>query len=344
MIKAGEVAILECLDRHFPNSHHALELGRGDDCAFFRPTSGFCVSSDLFLEDVHFRTRYFSPAQIGAKALTVNLSDIAACGAKPVAFSLCLGLPSWVEKPWLENFFEGMSSVAAKAGAVLCGGDLSASDKLHISITVFGERLPGCDFLSRAGARPGWRLFVVGSVGLGRVGLAVLESLPLKEALASWPKACAAHLAPMPKTGLGMTIARLAQTGGEVALMDVSDGLARDLPRLLESSGCAGAKIMIPQARLEPEVSAWAIAHGQKPLMEAWLGGEDYALLGACAPSFWPRLQELSPELWPLGTVTSQPGIFCGDKLCESQVGFDHFMNLEKDGDWQEVCKTQTEA
>ena len=92
--RASEDSILACLARHFPATHPSLLLGRGDDCAVLKAGTPLCVSSDLFLEDVHFRRSYFTPEEIGHKALAVNVSDIAACGGRPLAFTLALGLPS----------------------------------------------------------------------------------------------------------------------------------------------------------------------------------------------------------------------------------------------------------
>ena len=92
----SEDGILACLGRHFPQTGPSLLLGRGDDCAVLRGGKPLAVSSDLFLEDVHFRRSYFTPEETGYKALAVNVSDLAACGARPAAFTLCLGLPGWV--------------------------------------------------------------------------------------------------------------------------------------------------------------------------------------------------------------------------------------------------------
>lgn len=133
------------------------------------------MSSDLFLEDVHFRRSYFTPEEIGHKALAVNVSDIAACGGRPLAFTLALGLPDDVDALWLDRFFSGMAALAQEQRLALAGGDLSRSPFLHVSITIWGESYTGGDFLVRGGSMPGDSLFVVGRPGLARVGLQVLE-------------------------------------------------------------------------------------------------------------------------------------------------------------------------
>ena len=113
----SEDGILACLGRHFPQTGPSLLLGRGDDCAVLRGGKPLAVSSDLFLEDVHFRRSYFTPEETGYKALAVNVSDLAACGARPAAFTLCLGLPGWVDEPWLDAFFSGMAGLASHSMA-----------------------------------------------------------------------------------------------------------------------------------------------------------------------------------------------------------------------------------
>ena len=155
--RASEDSILACLARHFPATHPSLLLGRGDDCAVLKAGTPLCVSSDLFLEDVHFRRSYFTPEEIGHKALAVNVSDIAACGGRPLAFTLALGLPDDVDALWLDRFFSGMAALAQEQRLALAGGDLSRSPFLHVSITIWGESYTGGDFLVRGGSMPSGR-------------------------------------------------------------------------------------------------------------------------------------------------------------------------------------------
>ena len=331
----SEDRILSCLSGHFPQAHPSVMLGRGDDCALFKEDDRpLAVSSDLFLEDVHFRTSYFSPEDIGYKALAVNISDLAACGAKPFAFTLCLGLPPWVDIPWLDSFFAGMAALADKYGMALAGGDLSRCERLHAGITVFGGILKNGGFLARGGSMPGDSLFVVGSLGLARAGLNVLESLG-RDACRDWPAACAAHLRPTPQVDAGIMLARAGHNARPPALMDLSDGIMRDLPRLLgltgelaavDKSGRAlGAAILLPQGSLHPEVLRWAAARGKNPVLEALLGGEDYALLGSCAPDMLPSLHTAIPGFMSIGTVTSDGFLTCNNESINSLCGFDHF-------------------
>lgn len=342
----SEAHILGIIDRYFPNKHTSLQLGRGDDCAVWRAQGQLCVSTDLFLEDVHFRRSYFKPEEAGHKALAVNISDIAAMGARPLAFTLALGIPPYAEMDWLEGFFSGMAGLANHHRMALVGGDLSRAPQWHCCITVWGEpvsplganaapNVPGSrGYLTRGGAMPGDTLFLVGQPGLARVGLAVLEELG-HEARSLWPAACAAHLKPLPHVDAGLTIARAGSTSRPPVLMDVSDGLARDLPRLLGMAGIArgdspsslGAQVILPEGLLPAEVIRYAREHKLCPVTEAWNGGEDYALLGACVPDILPALHAALPALMSIGTVTEGGGICCNAEAMPVGGGFDHFGN-----------------
>ena len=325
----SENVILACVDRYFATAHPSLLLARGDDCAVLRPSGPLCLSTDLFLEDVHSRRAYFTPQEIGHKALAVNASDLAACGAKPLAFTLSLGLPPDVGLDTLEGLFAGMSALAGRLRMGLAGGDLSRSDKLCLSITAWGEggdqSGTGRHWLSRGGAQPGAALFIIGCLGLARAGLALLESEGRK-ALEAWPAACAAHLMPLPQVDAGQILSRLGQTDHPPVLMDISDGLARDLPRLLGMPGSGlGAELLIPATMLHEELARYARIHGNNPSREAYLGGEDYALLGACSPRLLSSLRTALPALLEIGVVTDNGSIRLNGTLVEEDLGFDHF-------------------
>lgn len=347
MAALSEDSLLRTLGRYFPLQHPSLLLGRGDDCCVLRAGNPLCVSADLFLEDVHFRNSYFSPREVGHKSLAVNISDVAACGARPTAFTLCLALPASIQMPWLEEFFAGMGALAEQHRMVLAGGDLSRADKVHISITVWGEVSSSGTYLTRGGSMPGDSLFVIGELGLARAGLHLLEAQG-RAAMHDWPHACSAHLKPQPQVDAGLTLARIGGGSRPPVLMDLSDGLARDLPRLLGLSGVfdmpkkgasagaesglvqgggigLGAEIILPEGLLHPEMIAYARGQGLHPVSEAYLGGEDYALLGACAPDLLPPLHAALPHLHSIGTVTDTGTILCNNAPAPADLGFDHF-------------------
>jgi thiamine-monophosphate kinase len=271
---------------------------------------------------VHFRRSYFTPEEVGHKALAVNISDLAACGAEPLAFTLGLGLPPDAGMAWLERMFQGMAALAGRFRMGLAGGDLSRADCLHLSLTVWGEAASGAEgakagWLSRQGTKLGDTLFLVGEIGLARLGLRLLERGG-RAALSLRPAAGAAHLRPLPKVAEGRALARFAGRG--VALMDLSDGLARDLPRLLRG---LGADIVLPESLLHEEVLLHARSHGADPAQEAFLGGEDYALLGSAPPELFPELLAVLPQLREIGRVTEKTLRLNGKAVTKN--GFDHF-------------------
>ncbi len=334
MTVLSEAFILDLLAKHFPENHSSLLMGRGDDCAVIRSQGALCLSTDLFIEDVHFRTTYFSPSEIGHKALAVNMSDIAAMGMRPIGFSLGLAIPEHMDADWLESFFYGMGQLAAKHNIVLSGGDISRAEKIHICITIWGEAGTQKNltenkthYLSRGGAMPGDVIFVVGNVGLARIGLEKLEKYGRK-AQETWPCSCAAHLLPEPQIDAGLILARSSNNVRPPVLMDLSDGLARDMQRLLgmEKNNMLGAHIVLPEALLHPEVIRYAKENGLCAAEQAYLGGEDYALLGACMPKLLPILHAALPNMRSIGSITDTPYIELNGKVMNVQ-GFDHFAN-----------------
>lgn len=331
---ASEDDILNTLRRYFPLRRPGILVGRGDDCALLPAGKPLSISSDLFLEDVHFRTSYATAEEIGHKALACNISDLAACGSRPLAFTMNLGLPGNIDPVWLNAFFEGMGSLAARYGLGLIGGDLSRTDKLMVSITVFGEVVGVGGFLSRAGSMPGDAIFVVGAIGLARAGLYELEKRG-RAALADYPRACMALLKPEPRVDAGLMLARVGMNARPPALMDLSDGLVRDLPRLLGLSGetgvwdeegqSLGAELIIPAGLLHNELVTWCSKNGRNAVHEALLGGDDYALLGSCAPDMLVALHAAIPDFWEIGVVTEGDRIFCNREPVDQLAGFDHF-------------------
>lgn len=311
----SEERFLELIDEFFPREHDFLGLGRGDDCAVLKGGKDYCVSSDLFLEDVHFRRDYFSAADIGYKALAVNISDIAAMGAKPVAFTMDLMAPADVDDAFWREFLNSMAMLARQNDMVLAGGDLSRADKLGVSISIFGVG-GSTGFLRREKCSFGDILFTIGDLGLARAGLMSLEAAGAK-ARETLPAAVLAHLRPKPKVMIGT----LLNAAGVKSLMDVSDGLARDLPRLLGPE--LGADLAMDPAMLNEDVITFARTVGADPLEFAVLGGEDYALLGAVSP-FEAGKAESVPGFTRIGTVTKTPGITLNGQPFAVE-GFDHF-------------------
>ncbi|MGE4503900.1 MAG: thiamine-phosphate kinase [Desulfovibrionaceae bacterium] len=328
----SEQDFLRLIDEHFPDGPAAkldgVELGRGDDCALVRTGGLVCVSSDLFLDTVHFRRSYFTPGEIGHKALACNLSDIAAMGCVPRFFSLDLLVGGDTDERFWSELLAGMAALAARHRVRLIGGDLSRSPLLGASVHIWGEPAPPGRVLRRGGAQPGDVLAVAGPVGMARAGLLALERSG-NAARQAYPACTAAHLMPEPQVAAGLALAALAGVRGA---MDVSDGLARDLPRLLgldaHPEGGLGAELTIQSAEdggpLHDEACRFATERGLDPAREAFLGGEDYCLLAALAPDAWDAAAESIPGLARIGTVASSPGIILNGKPF-LEPGFDHF-------------------
>lgn len=327
---ASEQDFLDQIDRHF--APHTLggapgvSLGRGDDCAILDVPGPLCLSTDLFVEHQHFRRSYFAPGDIGHKALAAAASDLAAMGAAPVGFALSLMLSeadaTAEGDEFLDGLLSGMAALSRQLELPLIGGDLSRGPALALDITVLGRPGPSGRLLKRAQARPGDTLVVVGPVGLARAGLLALEAQG-REACRRWPAATSAHLRPLPRIEAGLALAGLmAQEGSAVrGLMDLSDGLARDLPRFLSAYGC---DLALKPEGLHPEAREFYARQELDPVEQAVLGGEDYALLAAVTPSGLSAVLEAIPEAFALGTVSEAPGLRLNGRPF-AKAGFDHF-------------------
>ncbi len=314
----SEDDFLALVDRHFPRRHAGVVLGRGDDAAMVAWPGSACVTTDLFLEDVHYRRAYFTPHEVGHKALAVNVSDVAAMGCRPLGFVMGLICPAGVDAVFWDGVLTGMAALADAYDLPLVGGDLDRGPCTGLSITIWGEPGPSGRFLTRGSAAVDDVLVVVGDLGLARVGLTVLEEHG-RSAENDWPAAVAAHVRPVPRVAEGLALADLP---GVSAGMDVSDGLARDLPRFLPSG--AGADLEIGPHAIHPEVAAFAAGRGLDPAMETVLGGEDYALLGAVRPADWPLVRRAVPQARVVGRVSGEPGIRVNGVRLTAR-GFDHF-------------------
>lgn len=222
----------DLIARYFTRPTPRAILGVGDDCALLRPTPGtqLAISCDMLVEDRHFFPDV-DPAALGHKALAVNLSDLAACGATPVAFTLALALPQ-ADAAWLAPFARGLLALADAHGCELIGGD-TTQGPLNICITVFGEVpvLNGqSQALLRSGAQAGDDLYVSGTLGDARLALDALRgavSLPadlLAQARQRLER-------PTPRVALGQALRGVAS-----AALDISDGLLGDLQHILKAS------------------------------------------------------------------------------------------------------------
>lgn len=326
---AGEFDLIR---RHFQRPGRPVApgvvLGIGDDCALLAPRAGhqLAVSTDMLVEGRHFLPDA-DPGDLGHKALAVNLSDLAAMGAKPLGFTLALALPD-ANEPWLAAFAGGLFALADAHACPLVGGDTTRGP-LNLCITVFGELQPG-HALRRDAARAGDDLYVSGRTGEARLALALLrgESWALEalgtEALQAYPELCERMDRPMPRLALGQALAGLAH-----AAIDVSDGLAGDLGHILTASGL-GAEIALGALAVAPALRHLAQVHQEDCLLH---GGDDYELLFTAAPDKREAIEAAARDsataVTRIGCLTAQPGLWAaradGQRLAVSARGFDHF-------------------
>ena len=311
----------DLIARWFTRPARHMPLGVGDDCALLAVAPGeqLAVSSDMLVEGRHFLSTV-DPARLGHKALAVNLSDLAACGAKPLAFTLALALPR-VDAGFLDGFARGLWALANAHGAELVGGDTTMGP-LNICITVFGA-VPAGGALLRSGARPGDGIWVSGTVGDARLALEVFRgsvALPGEAFDAVRP----AMGTPQPRVALGLALRGLAT--GAVA---VSDGLLGALGHVLRASR-VGARIdadAVPRS---------AVLRAQPPALQrlcTLAGGDDYELVFT-APSGADAAVRAAgaaagTAVTRIGTVTAEAGLqlhdATGAPVAERFASFDHF-------------------
>lgn len=255
-------------------------LGPGDDAALLAPPAGasLALTTDTLVLDTHFG-RQSDPHSIGHRALAVNLSDLAAMGAQPTWALLSLNLPA-VDEAWLAAFADGFGALAVRHSLALVGGNISRGP-LAITVQAAGI-VPAGDALMRRGAQAGDLVMVSGCLGDAAALLAVRAGrLPADEQ----SRAALARRAdfPEPRVALGLALRGLAS-----ACLDVSDGLATDLPRLLAASDC-GAALQLEALPVSPALRATA---GELAWQHAWLGGEDYELCFTLPPERLPLLRQ----------------------------------------------------
>ena len=321
----------ELIDRFFTRPARRAALGVGDDCALLNPAPGMqlAVSSDMLVEGRHFLPTV-DPVALGHKALAVNLSDLAACGAKPMAFTLALALPL-ADPAWLEPFARGLLALADAHDCELIGGD-TTKGPLNICITVFGE-VPMGQALLRSGARAGDDLYVSGTVGDARLALEVFRGkLSVPQQVFSLARSRMEQ--PTPRVALG-----LALRGVATAAIDISDGLLGDLGHILKRSA-VGATIDCNVA--ETLVAARALQQGSGSGLEItaaqWLdlalaGGDDYELLftapAAAREQVALAAHSAQTAVTRIGRIDEERGLrlvdASGHAVRNSYPSFDHF-------------------
>jgi len=327
--RLSEDGIVRALKERYASRSRLVETGIGDDAAVLRALPGrkrWIVTTDMLLEGVDFRQNWITAAELGHKALAVNLSDLAAMGAIPLFYTVALAMPRTVDPAWIDRFFRGLTSLGRKWKADLIGGDLSSSrSDISIAITAIGTPA-GKRAVLRSGGEIGDLLYVTGTLGRSASGLKLLRSGILQGRNRAERLALQAHRTPEPRCDAG---AWLGRSGLVRCMMDLSDGLSVDLPRMCDASG-AGAEICAADLPCYPESQAWRC----DPLDLALNGGEDYELLFAVPPSRASLLEKHYPSNLPplakIGSLTAAIGVRwrpsrgAAAKPLEA-MGYDHF-------------------
>ena len=269
----GEDAVIAAITARLPAGSAAVLLAAGDDAAVLAAPDGRVVAcTDVLVEGRHFRRDWSSAADIGVRAAAANLADIAAMGGTPTALLVGLAVPAETEVDWVLGLAEGLAQEAAVTGAAVVGGDLVRADAVSVSVTALGG-LDGRDPVRRGGARPGDLVAVAGRLGWAAAGFAVLSrGFRSPRALVD------AHRRPAPPYAEGPRAASL----GATAMVDVSDGLVRDLGHVAAASGVALA-LSSEAFHVPQELRDTARALNADPLHWLLGGGDDHAL-AACFP------------------------------------------------------------
>ena len=317
----------DLIRRFFQRPVQRSPLGVGDDCALLAPRAGMqlAVSSDMLVQGRHFLPNVH-PRLLGHKALAVNLSDLAACGAQPLAFTLALALPR-ADAAWCEAFSAGLLALADAHHCELVGGD-TTQGPLNICITVIGE-VPSGQAILRSGAQVGDDLWVSGTLGDARLALDALQRQHMLPA----PVLAQARQrleAPTPRVALGQALRGIATSA-----IDISDGLLGDLGHILQASG-VGASVDVGTTRQllhaghHPLMSAMAISRLDACTLA---GGDDYELCFTAPPEQRAAVEAAAratdTPVTRIGSIEAQHGLRVlgpdGRPLTQRWPGFDHF-------------------
>jgi thiamine-monophosphate kinase len=310
----GERDLIAHIRRRLPPAPAALIVGPGDDAAVIAPERGALqvLTTDAIVEGVHFDRRFSSLSDVGYKALAVNVSDLAAMGARPEFALLSLLLPDGTSLAELDALLDGLLEMAAEVRTALIGGNISRSPgPLVVDVTATGSVRPR-RLLTRGGGKPGDQLYVTGMVGAAAAGLDWLRA-SLTDAVASpapMDDCARRHRRPSPRVRFGMLLGR---NKAATACMDLSDGLADAVRQVAEASG-TGAYVEAGALPVDPVAREWWAARGADPIVSALTGGDDYELLFAVPKRFRGRLRAVAREgrglpFTRIGELTATPAI-----------------------------------
>jgi thiamine-monophosphate kinase len=317
------ISEFDIIRRYFSRPAPSAVLGVGDDCALVRVPAGMelAVTADMLVAGRHFSPND-GPGTLGHKALAVNLSDLAAMGARPRWALLAIALPEADER-WLSGFAGGFYGLAGKSGVDLIGGDTTRGPVITISVTLIGE-IPEDRAIRRSGASPGDEIWVSGQIGSAAAALAYRQGtleLEHPEAAAVLP----ALVVPQPRVELGQALRDVAS-----AAIDISDGLLADLGHILDASG-VGARLEFERLPLAEPVARRKVEALVQQCVLA--GGDDYELCFTAPADRHDAVlvagARAGVRVTHIGEITAQPGLDVvggdGQLMKTAHRGFDHF-------------------
>ena len=327
----GEFGFIDRLSEKFQNIPIAHSVGIGDDCAIIPcdENNDYVITTDLLVEDIHFVRSKISPFDLGYKTLAVNLSDVAAMGAKPIGSFLSIAIPPTIEVEYLDKLIEGYHHLSEKYNVALLGGDTTrAQNSLILNVTVIGIIEKNKARL-RSMAQEDDIVCVTGFLGNSAGGLKIiLEDLPITET-SDYLVRC--HNCPQPAVSEGMW---LAQQKGVNAMMDISDGIASDLKHILKASK-KSAIIELDKLPISPQLQEISNLYNFDAVELATSGGEDYRLLLTISKDKFNKIAQsykvkFGSELCAIGTIKKETErIITWTKnsmpVPELKGGFNHF-------------------
>jgi thiamine-monophosphate kinase len=326
----GEFGLIDFIKRFCQFDSRNVIKGIGDDCAVIQSSANnvILITTDTLVEDVHFFKDKIHPGNLGQKAMSVNISDIAAMGGTPENAFVSLSIPSDLDVDYIQSLYEGFKSAADNYNIGIIGGDTTLSpDKIVISITLIGS-MPEDEVLYRSGAQTGDKIFITGSLGSSSAGLDIIKNEIDQD---KWAKLTMSHLYPVPGIPAGRLIAssKLANS-----MIDISDGLIADLNHLCTESHL-GAEIDFNKIPLDDEIRQFCSEAGKNIEEYVLYGGEDYVLLGSVPLSNESELAEILQihglDYAIIGQMTEETGIYLSysgnDKRKVDPRGYDHFKN-----------------
>ncbi|MFL6280344.1 MAG: thiamine-phosphate kinase [Vicinamibacterales bacterium] len=341
---AGERALIERIRTRVPPGASSLIVGIGDDAAVAEPDRGAfqVLTTDALVEGVHFDRRFSTPADIGHKALAVNVSDVASMGGASRLALLSLMLPAELALRDVDDLLDGLLDLAQRLRITLAGGNITRSPgPLVLDVTVIGSVRPR-RILTRAGGRPGDDLYVTGCVGAALAGLEWLRehcersavssagrtTSPARPTDASMAECVDRYCRPEPRARLG---AILGRTRAATACMDLSDGLADGVTQI-SSASQTGARIDAALLPIHPAAHTWFGRQGGDAIAAAIAGGDDYELLFTVSPKRRGRLRGVFRDargvpMTRIGALTADRsvGLMRDGRLEPLPTGFVHF-------------------